>query len=170
MNSSGLIKFILLSLALSIVNCTKQSEGKSSTSSGNKEKAILNERSKTADNSYIVNDYFENSILKNDSTVVSLEKPKLNENLIRVTNKVKLEVIGHLNTSSKSSVIKLEIYPNTSTPLNSKPIVNQKLNLIPNNNHYRFTYFNRVSLEKGLYYFFLKGKNEVIYTGKFQVS
>ena len=170
MNSSGLIKFILLSLALSFANCTKQSEEQSSHSSGSKEKEILNEQSKIANNSFIVNEYFENSILKNDSAVVSLKKPELNDNLIRVANKVKLEVIGHLNTSPKSNVIRLEIYPNSSTPLNSKPIINQKLNLIPNNSHYAFTYFNRVSLEKGLYYFFLKGENEVIYTGKFQVS
>ena len=170
MNTTRLISIILFSLVLSFVNCKKQSEEQINHSSENKEKEIVSEPSKNVNDSFIVNEYFEKNILKNDSTVLSLEKPKLNANLILVANKVKLEVIGHLNTLPKSKIIKLEVYSTISTPMNSKPIINQKLNLTPNNNHYSFTYFNKVALEKGLYYFILKGENEVIYTGKFQVS
>ena len=168
--SQSRIVTVMFFLMLSVFACKKHNEKQSSINSAviKKEKDV--EYSKPAMNEFDKNEYFEKSILNNDTLNVILEKPGLNQKLSPVANKVKLEIKGYLRSPLKKSIINVELYSNLFIPNSSKPIIKQKLKITPENNLQRFTYFNILSLNKGLYYFHLIDKGEVIYTGKFQIN
>lgn len=127
----------------------------------------------TASGNFEANDYFESFIAKNtdSESIVNLNKPKMNGELLRKENKLQLEVNGYWINDSKKSSITLEVYPNSFEEGNdNRPIIEQKLKLTRENKFLLFSYLNTIALDEGLYYFFLKDNSNPIYTGKFLVK
>ncbi len=132
--------------------------------------AITDENSK-----FEINEYFESFIAKNGSntTMVNIEKPKMGSELLRKGDKLKLEINGYWinEQDSKIKSITFELYPNAfKKGIDSRPIVEQKLKLKQENRFLIFGYLNHITLEEGLYYYFLIHDKTVIYTGKFLVK
>lgn len=120
-----------------------------------------------------INEYFETFIAKNGNNefIVNIEKPKMNSQLLRKAEKVKLEINGYWVNDSKKSMVTLEVYPNSFSANNdNRAIIKQKLKLTRENRFLIFNYLNMLTLEEGLYYYFLKDGKDAIYTGKFMVK
>lgn len=127
----------------------------------------------TASANFEINDYFETFIAKNNNneSIVNIDKPKMNGELLRKAEKVKLEINGYWVSDNKKSEITLAVYPNSFEAGNgNRSIIEQKLKLTRENKFLIFSYLNMIQLEEGLYYYFLKDGNNPIYTGKFVVK
>lgn len=124
-----------------------------------------------------VNEYFETFITQNKANnvedIININKPKMGGELLRKADKVKLEISGYwANPSRKrNKKITLEVYPNTfKEGIDNRAIIEQKLKLTKDKRFLIFGYLKNVTLNEGLYYYFLKNGETVLYTGKFQVK
>lgn len=119
------------------------------------------------------NDYFETFIAKNKSNtdIINIDKPKMGGELMPKGDKVKLEINGYWANGKNAKEISLEVYPNIfEEGTDNRAIIEQKLKLTQENKYLIFGYLQHVSLDEGLYYYFLKNGKTIIYTGKFLVK
>lgn len=119
-----------------------------------------------------VNDYFETFIKKNNSgaDMVNIDKPKIGSELLRKGDKLKLEINGYWvnDKATAKDKLTLEIFPSSFKQNDgNRPIIEQKLSLKKENKYLIFGYLNHISLEEGLYYYFLKNGETIVYTGNF---
>lgn len=122
-----------------------------------------------------VNEYFETFIKKNNSgaDMVNIDKPKMGGELLRKGEKLKLEINGYWvnNKATAKDKLTVEIYPSSFKQNDgNRPIIEQKLSLKKENKYLIFGYLSHVSLEEGLYYYFLKNGETIVYTGNFVVK
>lgn len=122
-----------------------------------------------------VNDYFETFIKANNSgeNMVNINKPKMGGELLRKADKVKLEINGYWvnDKANAKDKLTLEVFPNSFKQNDgNRSIIEQKLSLKKENKYLLFGYLKHLSLEDGLYYYFLKNKGIIVYTGKFMVK
>ncbi len=124
--------------------------------------------------SFKINQYFETFIQKNEQQTEKIEiaTPQSNDVLMRKADKVKLEVKGFWDkTKGNKNELTLEVFPN-HFPQNTgvRPIIEQKLKLNANDNFLNFSYLKHIKLGSGLYYYFLKNGEDVVYVNKFIVK
>jgi hypothetical protein len=122
-----------------------------------------------------INEYFEAFIKKNNTTsdMVNIDKPKMGSELLRKGDKLKLEINGYWvnNKATATDKLTLEIFPSSFKQNDgNRPMIEQKLSLKKENKYLIFGYLNHVSLEEGLYYYFLKNGKMIVYTGNFVVK
>ncbi len=172
------MKYLLLIISVLIfVNCKKNIENTELTVDEvevpTSRNAIVAEES-IETSSFEINQYFETFIAKNEQQTekIELTTPQHNEVLTRKADKVKVEIKGYWNKNDKqNSNLSLEVFPNQfAQNTGVRPIIEQKLKLNSNNDFMNFSYLKFIKLESGLYYYFLKDGNEVIYVDKFIVK
>ncbi|MFK7946613.1 MAG: hypothetical protein AB8G11_03405 [Saprospiraceae bacterium] len=176
MNSRFTILFLALSI-LTIVACKKDKKSADENQTPIIAVTIDDEqatpRTPDASANFEINEYFETFIAKNNNneSIVNIDKPKMNGELLRKADKVKVDINGYwVNDANKSEII-LEVYPNAFEVGNSnRPIIEQKLKLKRKNKFLMFSYLKMIALEEGLYYYFLKDNDTLIYVGKFIVK
>lgn len=124
--------------------------------------------------SFEINQYFETFIQKNETQNEKIEiaTPQENAVLMRKADKVKVEIKGFWNIRNEEKKdLLLEIFPNHfAQNTGVRPIIAQKLKLNPNDSFMNFSYLKLIKLESGLYYYFLKNQDEIIYVNKFIVK
>jgi hypothetical protein len=105
--------------------------------------------------------------------MVNIDKPKMGSELLRKEDKSKLEINGYWvsDKATAKDKLTLEVHPSSFKENDgNRPIIEQKLSLTKENKYLLFGYLNYVSLEEGLYYYFLKNEGVVVYTGNFMVK
>jgi hypothetical protein len=173
---------IYLLIAVTIFNIAACKKDKAETSEDRvtievptKEDGTTNTSESDAVPIFQVNEYFETFILLNNSSsdMVNVDKPKMGGELLRKGDKLKLEINGYWvsEKASEKNKLTLEIYPSAFKQNDgNRPIIEQKLSLKKENKYFIFGYLNHVSLEEGLYYYFLKRDEVIVYTGNFMVK
>ena len=172
------MKYLLLILSIiTFVNCKKVPESIEVTA--DEVEVPTSRNTLTVDkaveiSSFEINQYFETFIAKNEQQTEKIEivTPQKNEVLTRKADKVKIEIKGYWDKSDKkNSTLKLEVFPNRfAQNTGVRPIVEQKLKLTNNNDFMNFSYLKLIKLESGLYYYFLKDGEDIIYVNKFIVK
>jgi hypothetical protein len=121
-----------------------------------------------------INQYFETFIAKNETQTEKIEiaTPQENAVLMRKADKVKVEIKGFWNTKmGNNKELVLEVFPNHfAQNTGVRPIIEQKLKLNAKDSFLNFSYLKLLKLESGLYYYFLKHNDEVVYVNKFIVK
>lgn len=172
--------YLLIAVAIFSVSACKKDKAKTSEEKvtievPTKEENTINTPTTVDVPTFQVNDYFETFIKKNNSgaDMVSIDKPKMGGELLRKGEKLKLEINGYWvnDKATAKDKLTLEIYPSTFKQNDgNRPIIEQKLSLKKENKYLIFGYLNHVSLEEGLYYYFLKNGETIVYTGNFIVK
>lgn len=172
------MKYLLIVLSIIIfINCKKTPENIEINADEievptSRNTLIVDKSIKTSP--FEINKYFETFIQKNEQQMEKIEiaTPQANDVLMRKADKVKLEIQGFWNKrKGNSEELILEVFPNHFAQNGGvRPIVEQKLKLKPNDSFLNFSYLKHIELESGLYYYFLKDGEEIIYVNKFIVK